>query len=102
MIRRPPRSTLFPYTTLFRSQRTLAVCESQDLAVDALGGDVHHSELRGSLVREEGARGDVAHVAPDVAGEGALGLGQIGRAHVRTPVTPHNSYAVLSLEKKKL
>src|SRR3712207_7902328 len=24
MIRRPPRSTLFPYTTLFRSQRLLA------------------------------------------------------------------------------
>src|SRR5260370_20239091 len=23
MIRRPPRSTLFPYTTLFRSQRTI-------------------------------------------------------------------------------
>src|SRR5256884_3945191 len=27
MIRRPPRSTLFPYTTLFRSQRTLDVAE---------------------------------------------------------------------------
>src|SRR3712207_8330599 len=25
MIRRPPRSTLFPYTTLFRSLRTLAL-----------------------------------------------------------------------------
>src|SRR3712207_7961467 len=25
MIRRPPRSTLFPYTTLFRSQRQLAL-----------------------------------------------------------------------------
>src|SRR2546422_8580423 len=25
MIRRPPRSTLFPYTTLFRSHRLLAV-----------------------------------------------------------------------------
>src|SRR2546430_11436805 len=25
MIRRPPRSTLFPYTTLFRSQKTLKV-----------------------------------------------------------------------------
>src|SRR3712207_8761743 len=25
MIRRPPRSTLFPYTTLFRSQRLLVV-----------------------------------------------------------------------------
>src|SRR5436190_14974236 len=24
MIRRPPRSTLFPYTTLFRSRRTVA------------------------------------------------------------------------------
>src|SRR2546429_5067629 len=24
MIRRPPRSTLFPYTTLFRSRRTIA------------------------------------------------------------------------------
>src|SRR3712207_9532329 len=25
MIRRPPRSTLFPYTTLFRSERALAI-----------------------------------------------------------------------------
>src|SRR2546430_6353220 len=31
MIRRPPRSTLFPYTTLFRSQRA-------GLRRDALGG----------------------------------------------------------------
>src|SRR3712207_7209398 len=28
MIRRPPRSTLFPYTTLFRSLRHLAVGEA--------------------------------------------------------------------------
>src|SRR5260370_15747051 len=27
MIRRPPRSTLFPYTTLFRSEQVRAVCE---------------------------------------------------------------------------
>src|SRR5438105_6151089 len=26
MIRRPPRSTLFPYTTLFRSQHLVRVC----------------------------------------------------------------------------
>src|SRR2546430_8103986 len=26
MIRRPPRSTLFPYTTLFRSRRNLFYC----------------------------------------------------------------------------
>src|SRR5260221_1740752 len=31
MIRRPPRSTLFPYTTLFRSQQELAVtCIDED------------------------------------------------------------------------
>src|SRR2546430_10945670 len=30
MIRRPPRSTLFPYTTLFRS-KILAVCGFRDL-----------------------------------------------------------------------
>src|SRR5256886_6724235 len=29
MIRRPPRSTLFPYTTLFRSTRTLSGGEVQ-------------------------------------------------------------------------
>src|SRR5438445_13896850 len=28
MIRRPPRSTLFPYTTLFRSKTTLSLVES--------------------------------------------------------------------------
>src|SRR2546426_8453452 len=30
MIRRPPRSTLFPYTTLFRSPRVLDIGESID------------------------------------------------------------------------
>src|SRR3712207_8809997 len=29
MIRRPPRSTLFPYTTLFRSRRTLSATRLQ-------------------------------------------------------------------------
>src|SRR2546425_8813963 len=32
MIRRPPRSTLFPYTTLFRSSR--AACERQPAGVE--------------------------------------------------------------------
>src|SRR3712207_7124272 len=36
MIRRPPRSTLFPYTTLFRSQGTdLRVAAHDRLAADA-------------------------------------------------------------------
>src|SRR2546429_4781879 len=36
MIRRPPRSTLFPYTTLFRSLRDAARCGDQS-AVDRPG-----------------------------------------------------------------
>src|SRR3712207_7252388 len=35
MIRRPPRSTLFPYTTLFRSARTVAA-SGQEPTVDGL------------------------------------------------------------------
>src|SRR2546425_7861766 len=34
MIRRPPRSTLFPYTTLFRSKTRLAVRAALDLQHD--------------------------------------------------------------------
>src|SRR5260370_39909993 len=33
MIRRPPRSTLFPYTTLFRSLLSRAVVRRQEIAV---------------------------------------------------------------------
>src|SRR2546430_8109144 len=31
MIRRPPRSTLFPYTTLFRSERLVALAADKQL-----------------------------------------------------------------------
>src|SRR3712207_7212845 len=43
MIRRPPRSTLFPYTTLFRSASDLG-----DLDEPAIGGGAgeHHPGLR--------------------------------------------------------
>src|SRR3989449_1508276 len=39
MIRRPPRSTLFPYTTLFRSRLFPVV--TQKLTAPAVGGVVH-------------------------------------------------------------
>src|SRR5256885_7987805 len=41
MIRRPPRSTLFPYTTLFRSVRAYALrvhVDGQDLGLGRLEG----------------------------------------------------------------
>src|ERR1043165_10051061 len=44
MIRRPPRSTLFPYTTLFRSTVRR---ETRDMT------DILLSEMRGGLLRSE-------------------------------------------------
>src|SRR5258706_10883553 len=51
MIRRPPRSTLFPYTTLFRSVQTLAPDERELLdcygrADDSGRSEEHTSELQ--------------------------------------------------------
>src|SRR5258705_7364753 len=43
MIRRPPRSTLFPYTTLFRSQ--------------------HHRPVHGNTAQSVGDRGDDRRIA---------------------------------------
>src|SRR5437773_8348464 len=41
MIRRPPRSTLFPYTTLFRSTRELAARDAAHDGRHGLDGSVH-------------------------------------------------------------
>src|SRR5215213_119845 len=50
MIRRPPRSTLFPYTTLFRSQPQPSSNETggpdDDSAGDGLRSEEHTSELQ--------------------------------------------------------
>src|SRR3712207_9256526 len=59
MIRRPPRSTLFPYTTLFRSTNMSmtfksAVSEVENLKSNSIS-DVAKQVLRGALM---GARGN--------------------------------------------
>src|SRR2546429_1845017 len=53
MIRRPPRSTLFPYTTLFRSADH---CRRQgypdgSITKEAVGGFLYGRHLRSSTVR---------------------------------------------------
>src|SRR2546430_10714334 len=57
MIRRPPRSTLFPYTTLFRSQRFACSCFSPSKtnpATSYLGlFVVSVSILKGVIVKSE-------------------------------------------------
>src|SRR3712207_7007710 len=47
MIRRPPRSTLFPYTTLFRSAGQYAKPRSSD--TDALGLPSYRGDMVNSL-----------------------------------------------------
>src|SRR2546425_8459907 len=44
MIRRPPRSTLFPYTTLFRSLKAI------DALIHELSGEPHNTQLRLGIV----------------------------------------------------
>src|SRR3712207_7169108 len=53
MIRRPPRSTLFPYTTLFRSAHALATQHHAVGAVEvANDGLVSHRDQLGVLPRD--------------------------------------------------
>src|SRR2546426_12103770 len=78
MIRRPPRSTLFPYTTLFRSQRQPEVGDAEA----AVGLDQHVFRLQ-VAVNQAHAVGVLERRECFV--EQSLGLVQgeeIGRAHV--------------------
>src|SRR5438876_4418252 len=47
MIRRPPRSTLFPYTTLFRSTNAHVVERATDIEVIKLDGGKHKAKILG-------------------------------------------------------
>src|SRR3712207_7713101 len=94
MIRRPPRSTLFPYTTLFRSQVVpvvLAVSEPVrgDVARVADRHDVHV--------------GDTSERVADLERRGLLPLDAVGdRKSTRLNSSHANiSYAVFCLKKKK-
>src|SRR2546429_5781852 len=58
MIRRPPRSTLFPYTTLFRSEKVILG------GFNTEGVGVVDSLRAGTLMREKGHAADALHVAP--------------------------------------
>src|SRR5258708_11728052 len=55
MIRRPPRSTLFPYTTLFRSQpaETTLDCRPQMLGAAVLDPSVWAGPLKAGFGRDQ-------------------------------------------------
>src|SRR5256885_249969 len=66
MIRRPPRSTLFPYTTLFRSH-------------DGLGIGEQHAYGRRRALDRRGARARAAPLQAPVLGRGTLALASLAR-----------------------
>src|SRR2546428_6594924 len=84
MIRRPPRSTLFPYTTLFRSTR-----------IEAEKAEAPVLLANGNLVTS----GDVPGTTPDVT---RLPLASRDRKSTRLNSSHDQiSYAVFCLKKKK-
>src|SRR3712207_6980631 len=97
MIRRPPRSTLFPYTTLFRSEAAREV----EPVLMSQGTD--RLRLGGSM--QEGAAQSSGGDAGDVLGRGAQcpGHAKTGRSEEHTSELQSRQYLVcrLLLEKKK-
>src|SRR3989442_5695525 len=91
MIRRPPRSTLFPYTTLFRSvPRDLGrVAAPQAHRAARVAVELHRP-----LLPAGEARGDAADVGGGVVGEAGRGGGRRdgggggGHRPLRPPI-PH-------------
>src|SRR3712207_8800753 len=85
MIRRPPRSTLFPYTTLFRSERV----------------DDQRDGAAGKRVEEAGER-DAVGRRLQRRHEGSRDSGLRDRKSTRLNSSHANiSYAVFCLKKKK-
>src|SRR3712207_7976451 len=102
MIRRPPRSTLFPYTTLFRSIRELADLVGAALLLEQLLGHAHHRHLgRGVDDRGDDAVVHMAMLAGQDLGHcRPLVLGLVGdRKSTRLNSSHANiSYAVFCLK----
>src|SRR2546422_2000417 len=93
MIRRPPRSTLFPYTTLFRSRGARAA--ARHAARDQGPGD----EVRGrTAVLLEAFRRAGGRAYPDPACPSG---GIRSEEHTSEPSHGYISYAVFCLKKKK-
>src|SRR5258708_10901551 len=85
MIRRPPRSTLFPYTTLFRSGLGSLDFAQYFQAAPARHGDVEHD--------------DIPFVLPDPV-EGFVGVAR-SEEHTSELQSPDHLVCRLLLEKKK-
>src|SRR3712207_7511856 len=100
MIRRPPRSTLFPYTTLFRSLH--ALLDHANEAVEVLGGERDlHGHPRG--IGGPGPGDFPAHcVAASVEGHRQRSAAEDRESTRLNSRHANISYAVFCFKKKKI
>src|SRR3712207_8820030 len=101
MIRRPPRSTLFPYTTLFRSVAAL-LRHAAGAAGAVHGARAVHAPLLAGVIRDPGDQFGflgLGHQWKSVCG---LMVSASDRKSTRLNSSHANiSYAVFCLKKKK-
>src|SRR3712207_8578151 len=98
MIRRPPRSTLFPYTTLFRSIPTLIITGDRDILVPPENSRILHERIAGSQLH---VIPDAAHVFPSSHPQESVRVATSDRKSTRLNSSHANiSYAVFCLKKK--
>src|SRR5690349_23751904 len=92
MLRRPPRSTLFPYTTLFRSHEQLRIAEQALDDLDPLPlADRKLIDPRLGINLEPVLRGELLHPHDDLLDRKST---RLNSSHVEI------SYAVFCLKKK--
>src|SRR5256885_8724149 len=99
MIRRPPRSTLFPYTTLFRSHATIGDDEMR-LDPPLIGEPDTDARATGHV----GVRHDEVGCPQDACADpGPAGAADLDRSeeHTSELQSPCNLVCRLLLEKKK-
>src|SRR3712207_7571114 len=97
MIRRPPRSTLFPYTTLFRSREKLMADVLRDAGIPA----ARTAFYRVFIDFGSGLRYCGVYTAVEVV-ENTMIQTQLDRKSTRLNSSHANiSYAVFCLKKKK-
>src|SRR3712207_8367540 len=102
MIRRPPRSTLFPYTTLFRSQGSDSPPRMVQLAYEPAGATRHLALVGKGITYDSGGLSikpgtSMATMKMDMAGAAAV----VNRSEEHTSELQSRQYLVCRLLLEK-
>src|SRR2546427_7884440 len=96
MIRRPPRSTLFPYTTLFRSVNAVGNSQAEICGGGAIDATAAGPDQKRDFLADQRNRGNRSSRV-------GLSGGRVDRKSTRLNSSHSQiSYAVFCLKKKKI